>query len=431
MEKLDKFFKISERGSSLKIEILAGISTFLSLSYICIVNPTILAAAGMNTSAVFFATIIGSVISCMLMGIWARLPFAVAPGLEMNAYVAYVVVGTMGFTWQQALGAIFWSGIFTVFFSYTPLRVNVIKAIPDKLKSGISAAVGVFLMLIALKVSGVLFYEGIKVKGLGNLSSNEALVFFAGLVLVSLLKHFKIKGFVLISIILASIFAHFIGIAKPTDQIKLNEEMYAATLALDFSVISNPKVWSVVLVLFILDFYGSIAKFIGLTRNTTIVDKDGNLPRLKEGLVVDGLGTVVGALTGTSNLITYVESAVGIGEGGRTGLVAIVVAILFASFLLLTPLINLVPGVATTGALFYVGVMLFPNKQDLKSYQLIDIVSATIIVITTFFTFGLDKAMFAGFASYLFLYLLSGRAKEINIYLTASTFLLFLGIYFS
>jgi len=431
LQKLDNYFGITRLGSTFRIELFAGLSTFLSLSYIFVVNPAILSAAGISTSVAFFATIFSSVVATLLMGLWARLPFALAPGLEMNAYIAYVVVGVLGFTWQGALGAVFWVGVLTVVLGYTSLRKNIIKAIPDKLKSGLAASVGVFLMLIALKVSGLLAYEGIQVRGIGLLTSNEAYIFYAGLVLVLIFRYFKIRGAVLFSIIGAAIIAHLLGVGQPIEPIKLSKEMFAGTFAFDLWVIFNPKIWSVILILFILDFYGPIAKFIGLTRNTPLVDKEGNLPRMKEGLVVDGLGTVIGAATGTSNLITYVESAVGIGEGGRTGLVAVVVGILMSLFLFLVPLINLIPVAATTGALFFVGLTIFPNRRELKFYSWTDIFAVTIMVLVTFWTFGLDKAMFAGFASFVILFILRGKWRELNPYLIGSTIILFLSILLS
>ena len=430
LQKLDNFFGITRLGSNFRIEIFAGLSTFLSLSYIFVVNPAILSAAGISTSAIFFATVVGSVVTTLLMGLWARLPFAVAPGLEMNAYVAYVVVGVMGFTWQGALGAVFWSGVLTVILSFTPLRVNIVKAIPDKLKSGLAAAVGVFLILIALKVSGILAYEGIQVQGIGSITSNEAIVFFAGLVFVAILKYFKVRGAVMLSIIGAAIVAHFVGLTQAFEPIKLSKDMFAATFALDWKIIFDPKIWSVIIVLFILDFYGSIAKFIGLTRSTSITDETGNVPRLKEGLIVDGAGTVIGAATGTSNLIAYVESAVGIGEGGRTGLVAVVVAVLMSLFIFVTPLINLIPVAATTGALFFVGAMLFPWK-DIKNYSWIDKIAVLAMIVVTVWTFGLDKAMFAGFAAFVGLFILTGKWKDLNAYLVGSTLILLLSIILS
>lgn len=422
---------MKDRGSTWRTEVLAGLSTFLSLSYIFVVNPAILSAAGIDKSAIFFATIVGSVIATLAMGFWANLPFAVAPGLEMNAYVAYVVVGALGFSWQGALGAVFWSGILTVVLNYTGIRVAIINAIPAKLKSGLAVAVGVFLILIALKVSGITVYEGIQLKGFGLLGSREAEVFYVGLLLVILFRLLRVNGAILLSIVGAACFAHFLGLGKQTEAIRLSKSMLSATFALDLRVILQPGSWSIILVLFILDFYGSIAKFIGLTRNTSIVDSKGNVPGLKEALTVDGGGTVLGAAVGTSNLITYVESAVGIGEGGRTGLTAITCAAIMSAFIFLTPLVSLVPVSATTGALFFVGLMLFPNWTDLKTYSKADIASLIAIVIVTIWTFGLDKAMFAGFAVYVLLLLLRGRWKELNAYLVLSTLLLLAGILLS
>ncbi len=431
LKKISNFFGITKLGSNIRTEIFAGVSTFLALSYIFVVNPAILSAAGMNKSAVFFATVVGSVIATLAMGLWANKPFAVAPGLEMNAYVAYVVVGVLGFTWQGAIGAVFWSGVFTVLLSFTSLRVGVVNAIPNKLKFGLSAAVGVFLMLIALKVSGVLLYDGIKLKGLGLLASPESYVFYVGLVFAGALKHFKVRGSILLSIIGTSVLAHIFGLSNAIEPIKFSSEMFSGTFALNLGIIFSPKIWSVVLILFILDFYGSIAKFIGLTQNTPIVDAEGNLPKLKEALIVDGAGTVLGASLGTSNLITYVESAVGIGEGGRTGLVAVVCAILMSLFLFLTPLLNFVPALAATGALFFVGLTLLPWKESNKQYDLAEWASVLITIAVTIWTFGLDKAMFAGFASFVILKSAVGKFREINMYLVVSTLLLGLSMWLS
>ncbi len=429
--KLDSIFSIGKLGSSVRIEIFAGISTFLALSYIFVVNPAILATAGMNKSAVLFATIIGSVVATLAMALWANKPFSVAPGLEMNAYVAFAVVGILGFTWQGAMGAVFWSGVLTVVFSFTNIRVKIIEAIPEQLKLGLAASVGVFLILIALKISVLLIYEGISLKGVGLLNSPEAYVFFIGLVLVALLKYFKIKGSVLLSIIGSSIFAHSLGIGQNLEVFKFSKEMLSGFWALDFGIIFNPKVWSVIIILFILDFYGSLAKFVGLTQHTSIIDEKGNLPKLKEALMVDGAGTILGAGLGTSNLITFVESAVGIGEGGRTGLTALVSAGLMALLLPFLPLVNLVPVSATSGALFFVGLMLFPKAQTVNKFTWVERVAVLVMILTTGIYFSLDKAMFAGFASFVILFALSGRWKQINIYLLASTLLLLLSIILS
>ncbi len=431
LHKIDTFFGITRLGSSFSTEIFAGFSTFLSLSYIFVVNPAILSEARISTSVAFFATLVGSVIATLLMGLWARLPFALAPGLEMNAYIAYIVVGALGFTWQGALGAVFWVGVLTFILSFTSLRTHIIKAIPDTLKSGLAASVGVFLMLIALKVSGVFAYEGINLSGLGILTSHEAYIFYIGLLLVILLRHFKIRGAVLLSIIGAALFAHIIGVTQAIEPIRLSKDMFGGIFAFDLRVIFNPKIWPVLIVLFILDFYGPIAKFIGLTRNTSVVGADGTMPRMKEGLAVDGFGTIIGAATGTSNLITYVESAVGIGEGGRTGLVAVVVGILMSLFVFLVPVINLIPVSAATGALFFVGLTIFPKIAELKLYKWYEHIAVGIMILVTICTFGLDKAMFAGFAACIVLIIIRRKWKELNPYLVGSTVILLVSILLS
>lgn len=427
-QKLENYFGFKKLGSTWKIEILAGLSTFLSLSYIFVVNPSILAEAGISKSVVFFATVIVSSLATIIMGLWANKPFALAPGLEMNAYIAFIVVGTLGFVWQDALGAVFWSGVVMLIVNFLRIREYIIKAIPDKLKSGLAASVGVFLMLIALKVSGILAYEGIQVQGIGLLTSPEAYVFYIGLIVALVLRYFKVKGTVLISIIAAAVSAHLLGIGAVVEPVAISKEMLSGTFAFNLGVIFNPKILSVVLILFIIDFYGSVAKFIGLTRNTTIVDEKGDMPKMKEALTIDGGATVVGAALGTSNVTTYVESAVGIGEGGRTGLTSVVSGILMLFFLLLTPLVNLVPVVATTGALLFVGLTLFPTKKDLKTYHWTDIVAVATMILATIWTFGLDKAMLVGFGLFIILQVLQGQWKKVNPYLLASTILLLLSV---
>jgi adenine/guanine/hypoxanthine permease len=428
MQKIESFFDIKKLGSTWKIEILAGLSTFLSLSYIFVVNPAILSEAGISKSVVFFATVIISSLATIVMGLWAKKPFSLAPGLEMNAYIAFIVVGTLGFVWQDALGAVFWSGVLMLIINFLRIREYIIKAIPNKLKSGLAASVGVFLMLIALKVSGVLAYEGIQVQGLGLLTSPEAYVFYVGLIVALILRYFKVKGTILISIVIASVVAHLLGIGDVVEPVKISKDMLNGTLAFNLSIIMNPKILSIILILFIIDFYGSIAKFIGLTRNTTIVDKNGDMPKMKEALAIDGGATVLGAGLGTTNVTTYVESAVGIGEGGRTGLTAVVSGILMLFFLLLTPLVNLVPVVATTGALLFVGLTLFPTRKDLKTYRWADILAVTAMVLATIWTFGLDKAMLVGFGLFIILQIIQGQWKKVNPYLLASTILLLISI---
>jgi AGZA family xanthine/uracil permease-like MFS transporter len=284
--------------------------------------------------------------------------------------------------------------------------------------------------LVALKVGGLTVYQGVKISGIGNLGSKDAILFYVGLALVVVLRYFRVTGSVLLSIIGASFVAHLIGVSNSVDKISFSRSMLDATFALHLGIIKNPKIWATVIILFVLDFYGSIAKFIGLTRNTSIVSADGTLPKLQEALTVDGAGTVLGATLGTSNLITYVESAVGIGEGGRTGITAVVCAVLMSLFLLITPIINLVPVSATTGALLYVGLTLLPKRNEWKAYHLVETIAVVIMIVVTLVTFGLDKAMFAGFSALLIGYLIADRSR-VNMYLAGSTLVLLVSILLS
>ena len=425
------YFEFSKHKTNYRIEILAGVSTFLALSYIFVVNPAILGEAGMNKSAVLFATIVASALATLVMGLWAKKPFVLAPGMEMNAYVAFFVVLVLGFSWQEALGAVFWSGVLFFVLTLTGFRKKIINAIPDKMKSGLALSVGVFLMLIALRLAGILLYEGVSIKGIGVLLSPMSYVFYFGLIAVLVLRKFKVPGSVLISIIFASVFAHFLGLGEVKEPIKISAEMFGAIFKLDLGVIFNLRILSVILVLFLIDFYGSIAKFIGLTRRTSIVDKNGEMPRMKEAMLVDGTANSVGAVLGTTSIITYVESAVGIAEGGRTGFTAVVAAILMFAFILLTPIVNLVPLIATTGALFWVGIALFPHREDLKTYTKLDIISVLLMIVAVIVTFAIDKALLIGFAIFILGLIISGRFKEINPYMVLSTILLLIGWIFS
>jgi AGZA family xanthine/uracil permease-like MFS transporter len=431
-KRIEDYFEFGKHKTSFRTEILAGVSTFLALSYIFVVNPSILGEAGMDKSMVLFATILVSALATLAMGIWAKKPFVLAPGMEMNAYVAFFVIGALGFVWQDALGAVFWSGVIFMILTVTNIRGKIIKAIPDKMKSGLSLSVGVFLMLIALKLAGVLAYDGVSLEGIGIVSSPPAYVLYAGVASVLLLRKLKVRGAVLISIVLSAILAHVMGLGNvATEQVAISGDMLSGILQLNIGVIFDPRILSVIMILFLVDFYGSVAKFIGLIRNTSIVDKDGTMPRMKEALSVDGLATVAGAGLGTTSLTTYVESGVGIGEGGRTGLTAVVCGALMLLFFALTPVVNMIPVIATTGALFWVGIMLFPSMKELKAYRKVDVITLLVMIGGTIMTFSLDKAMLFGFLVFIGGSVLTRRTEEIDKYTVISTVLLLIGAYLS
>jgi len=426
---IDNYFSISKLQTNIRTEILAGVSTYLSLAYILIVNPAILSQAGISKSAVLFATAVASAISTLLMGVWARLPFAVAPGLEMNGFFVFAVVTKLGLTWQQALGTVFLSGVLCIILTWLPIRQRIIDSIPSGLKTNIAVSVGVFVATIGLYLSKIILFKN----GFPNffdwtanqLWSDKAIVMYIGLAVAFLLssKRFKFTGALLVSIIVGAFACKVFGISSkiPTT---ISTDMFSAVWQLDvYSVVTNPRCLSAVLVFFILDFYGGIGKFIGLTSATNL-QSGGKVRNIEKALYVDGIGTVLGSTIGTSSLIAFVESAVGIAAGGRTGITAIVCGALMLCSLVFTPLIGIVPVEATAGVLVYVGWLLLPLRESSDSFNAFDKLIALMMGLLSLFTFSLDKALLLGFWAYSIRQLFSGKEKQCNWYLLGAALLL-------
>jgi len=431
MSHLARYFKFDELQTNFKTEIIAGLSTYLSLAYILVLNPAILGHSGMNTSAILFATALASGLTTLAMGFWAKLPFAVAPGLEMSGFFAFSVCGTLGMTWQQGLGTVFWSGILCVILTLLPVRQKIINSIPAGLKINIGVSVGVFVATIGLFVAKILaFKDGLpdfSNWSFDRLTSPEAIVLYVGfLAAITLsLKQLRFIGSILVAIIIAAITCKLLGITVKTPP-QLSTAMYASSLQLDpISILTDHRALSVVLIFFIIDFFGGIGKFIGLTAATNL-QSHGQVRNIEKGLYVDGAGTVLGSLTGTSSLIAFVESAVGIAAGGRTGLTAIVCGFLLLISLVFTPLVALVPAEAAAGIALYVGYLLLPIRhfrEDKATFGQFDIIVAVMMGGISLLTFGLDKAMLAGFLAYTLRQIILPNEK-LNYYLLATTALL-------
>lgn len=401
---LDNYFQVSAKGSTFRGEILAGASTYLALSYIFVVNPAILAEGGIPTSVSLFATIVISAIATIAMGLWARLPFAVSTGLEMNSYVVFFAVGTLGFVWQSALGMVFWSGVLMVIATITNLREKVIDGIPDSLKVGLSCTVGVFIVVVAFVVSGIVSYGKVSIASVGGFTSPAALALYTSFALALLLTRLRVPGALLLTIVITAglyhLLAanHWLGFTPTTqEQISLGSDMFSGVFALDLSVLFDPRAISVILVLFVLDFYGSIAKLLGLTLNTSILE-NGILVRRRQALMVDGVGTMGASTLGTTSVVAFVESAVGIGMGARTGLTAVTAGLLMALTLVAYPLVHLVPVAATAGVLLYVGIRLWPSRADFARFGIAERVAIIAMALITVATFTIDRAMLVGFA---------------------------------
>jgi AGZA family xanthine/uracil permease-like MFS transporter len=423
-QQIDTYFGVTKYGSTIGREMLAGLSTYLSLAYIFIVNPAIMSNTGMNVTALLFATIVASAASTLFMGFYAKLPFALAPGLEMNGFFAFVVVGTMGLTWQQALGAVFWSGVLCLVFTIVPFRKNIINSIPDGLKKAMAVSVGVFVMTIGLFLSGLVKFTDGKISGLDISITPKVIALGIGLIISLILgmRRLKFPGGMLVAIIVATVYGTVNGITTKAPATTNWNDMVSACFKIDF--IPTLKLLPVYLIFFLIDFYGSIGKFIGLTSTTNLKNSDNSLPNMGKAMGVDAGGTILGAFVGTSSIITYVESAVRIKMGGRTGIVALVCGTLMIVSLLFTPLIGLVPVEATAGILIYVGYLLMrdtdsPDDQHLDKFFLVVVIFMGLI---SFLTFSLDKAMMFGFLAYTVKQLF--YEKKVNWYLVSSTILI-------
>ncbi len=392
-------FGVRARGSSPRVEILGGLSTFMAMSYIVLVNPAILAKGGIPWQSAFLATALVSGLATIAMGLWARLPFAVAPGMEVNALVVFSVIGTHGFSWQEALGLVMWSGLLMVAVTLLGWRGKVIEAIPPEIRSGLVLSVAVFIGLVGLKVAGV---SG---RHPGSLLTREAVALYIGFGLAMVLGRLGVRAAVLIAIAAASVFCWLAGMPAQATPAGHGP---SALFALDLGVIANPLAWGMVLVLFALDFFGSLAKLVGLSANTSI-QESGEVPRIRQALYVDSLATVGGAAIGSTSFVTFVESGVGIRAGARTGLASVVTGTLLVCCVAITPIAGWIPASAATGALLYVAVGLLPARAELTRTDRLPLAVSVLMAIVTALTSALDQALLAGLALYLAGGLVRGR----------------------
>ena len=408
--RLAHYFDFARVGTNLHTEVMAGLSTYLALTPSFILIPTVLSTSGLDPSAVLFAVVVAGSLSTIAMGLWANLPFAVSAGIETAGFFAYVVCGTLHMSWQQGLGAVFTSGLLCLLFTALRVRKDIIDAIPRGLKSAIGTSVGVFVATIGLNIAGiVLFKEGrvdLHSLALGAFTSKPAMVLYAGVAFsfVFGVTRLRFPGGLLLCILLCAGLCAVLGISSSAAP-SLSSRMTQAAGRLQLSVLFDPRFWSPILVFFVIDFLGGIGKFIGLTANTNIRNAQGEVPNLSRALYVDGFGTVLGSWLGTSSLIAFIESAVGIEAGGRTGLTAVVCGLLMAAGITLTPLMRWVPAQAIAGVLLFVGYLLLPGVggggKRIATGRF-DVIVSVLMGVVSFVTFGLDKALAIGFWFYFF-----------------------------
>ncbi len=336
---LENFFELTKNDTSVRTEVLAGLTTFVTMAYILFVNPIILADAGLDQGAVFMATALAAAISTLFMGLFANYPFALAPGMGLNAFFAYVMVGAMGIAWQTALGAVFLSGIIAVIVTLTGLRELLIKAIPVPLKHAVGAGIGLFIAFIGLQNAGIVVGSEATLVDLGDFTNPSTLLATIGLIITAVLIARGVRGGILLGIIITTIIGIPMGITQiPQSLVSTPPSMLPGFMKLDVISALKFSLFPVIFSLFFADLFDTIGTFVGVASRTGMIDEHGNLKRGNKALFADSIGTVIGSLLGTSNTTTYVESAAGVSVGGRTGLTAVVVTILFVASIIFSPI---------------------------------------------------------------------------------------------
>lgn len=412
---LERRFELEKHNTNVKQEVIAGITTFMTMAYILVVNPGILSEAGMNFGAVFTATALSAILATLVMAFLANYPFALAPGMGLNAFFAYTVVLSMGYSWQMALSAVFVEGIIFVILTAFNIREAIVNAIPLCLKHAVSAGIGLFIAFIGLKNAGIIVANKATLVCLGNMKSPEALVGLFGIIVTGYLLSRKIKGALLTGIFAATVLGIPLGVTSiPDSIISAPPSIMPVFMKFDFSNFFSVEMLIVLFTLLFVDMFDTLGTLVGVASRTDMLDENGNLPKAKQALFADAIGTTAGACLGTSTVTTYVESAAGVAEGGRTGLTALSTAVMFGLALLFSPLFIMIPGAATASALVLVGLfMLEPVKRvNLDDYT--EALPAFLTIIVMPLTFSIADGIVFGMVSYTLLKLLTGQKKAVS-----------------
>lgn len=411
------FFQLDKLNTNYKQEIIAGFTTFITMAYIIIVNPKILEVAGIPFGPSLVATVLTAAIGTFLLGVYANKPFAIAPYMGENAFVAFTVVKVLGYSWQTALGAIFISGVLFVILTLTKVRIWLAKSIPENLKIGFAVGIGLFLIFIGLNECGIvqIGIPGAPVK-IGNIRQTETLLSIIGLILIIILLIRNVNGSILIGIIITTILSIVFGkISFPDKVFSSPPSLLPILLKLDIIGALSWGFFSVILTIFILDFVDTLGTLIGLGYKTELLDEEGNFPEIEKPMLCDALSTCIAAIFGTTTAGIYIESAAGIQVGGKSGLTSVVVALLFLLSLFIVPLVSIVPAYAYGPALIVVGILMMSPISKMNFQDLTEFIPASIVIFLMSFSFNIGIGMTAGFVFYPLLKIFSNRANEIKI----------------
>jgi AGZA family xanthine/uracil permease-like MFS transporter len=430
----ENLFKLSDNGTTVRIEVMAGLTTFLTMAYIIIVNPDIMSVTGMDKGALFVATCVAAAIGCLIMGLWANYPIALAPGLGLNAFFAFTVVGVngvggMGVTWQTALGVIFLSGVFFLIITILPIRAAIINSIPKSLKMSISAGIGLFIGVIGLQQAGITVDHPATLITLGEVASPQVILVGIGFIAIIALDRLGAPGSIVLGIIGTTILAHIFGLGGSTAMNFSIPSLSPTLFELDIVGALQLSMISVIIAFLFVDMFDTAGTLIGVSHRAGLLDEDGKLPRMGKALSADSIATIAGSLVGTSTVTSYIESAAGVREGGRTGLTAVTVGILFILALLLAPIIGLVPRFATAPALLFVAVLMVRGLTEIDWEDVTEYAPAVLAAVIMPFTFSIAHGIAFGFIVYAAGKLLTGRMSEAKplVYIMAALFVVLYG----
>ncbi|MGN6536438.1 MAG: NCS2 family permease [Mesorhizobium sp.] len=410
---IDKFFRLSENGTTVRTELVAGLTTFLTMSYIIFVNPDILSSTGMDRNAVFVATCVAAAIGSAVMGMVANWPIGMAPGMGLNAFFAFTVVAAMGFSWQQALGAVFISGVIFLLLTVTGARAWLIRGIPKSLRSAIAVGIGLFLAIIALKTSGIVVANPATLVGLGDLGNTGTLLAIFGFFVIAALDALKVKGAILIGILVVTLASMALGVSEFHGIVSAPPSLAPTFLQLDIMGALHAGFLHVILVFVLVEVFDATGTLIGVSKRAGLIE-EGKKSNLGRALLADSTAITVGSLLGTSSTTAYVESASGVQAGGRTGLTALTIAVLFLAALFISPLAGSVPGYATAPALLYVAGLMLHELVEIDWTDVTEATPAALTAIIMPFTYSIANGLAFGFISYVILKAATGKWRVIH-----------------
>ena len=411
---LDQFFKLKENKTSIKKEFVAGFTTFITMAYIIFVNPQIMAQSGMDQGAIFVGTCVAASVACIFMGLYANWPIGLAPGMGLNAFFTYTVVGEMGYSWETALGAVFLAGILFFIISVTNLRRWMIDSIPMNLRVAIGSGVGLFIGFIGLKSGGIILNNDVTYLSLGDFSKYQTILAALGFLIISVLAVRKINGAIIIGVLIVTLISLLIGLVEYNGLLAYPPNIYPTFMKLDILGALDVAMISVIMSFLFVNLFDTTGTLLGVASRANLIDDNGNAKNLNKALAVDSSSSIFGTFFGCSPVTSYIESSAGVESGGKTGMVSVVVGLFFILAIFLSPLAAMVPPYATSGALIYVAVLMLSSMERLNWKSSIDILPALIIIVMIPFTFSIADGIALGFLTYVVLKVGSGKIREIS-----------------